>query len=425
MVERNTKALLVKPRWVAGVMSLCLFSFCSLLSCGELCAVLPDGSCWKAPIGCTTPWGLAGPAPGAAKMKQISDFPSDTDWINVSGNGDADHPLVITGSGVITKMVRIREGSSYVILDGLTIRPEPSKDYAWGGSDVFIEGGTHHIAVRNCTLKSANDADPTAASRFRTLLSTNPSQGRNVEYVTVYNCTVGPLGDWTQNDGTDHGGLMFPAGTKYVRVFDCTISDIGGDAIGLPNETMFADRGGVDFPATDIQIGRCHLQRCKENLIDGKLVQGIIISECILEKTNAFSTSSRGDAVDITVGTDGILQQIINDHGGTIQWMSPDNAWLLFNDIRDLSRGAIFTAASFTPADRNGTMYSVGNTWTNINAAGRGSGTGLIAGNGNKVLSFNDTFTNVDQDTSMVVFQEQIPQAAFRQEFGRDLEQKP
>jgi hypothetical protein len=456
VIARNNKARLRKRRRAQAVLVSFFLPFCSLIACAELPALLDpnressdpvqlaNGEQWAPPIGCTVPWGIAESAQSDANVKRIDDFPGDADWVNVSGNGAADNPLVIISDRVVTKMVKIREGSSYVILDGLTIRPEPSRDFGWAGADVLIEGGTHHIAIRNCTLLSTSDAEVTQALttsdpditqppetttevtaeptlRQRTLLTTQPTRGRYVEYVTVFKCTAGPLGDWTQNEGTDYGGLSFPAGTKHVRVFDCTISGIGGDAIGFPNETMLAARGDTEFPTTDIQIGRCVLERCKENLVDCKLVQDMIVSECTLSLTNAYSTSSRGDAFSIT----GASQAILDEHGGVLPWMSPNRVWLLFNEIREVSRGAIFATLETVPSDMKGKLYSVGNAWTNIRAEGRGSGSALIAHNGNAVFSFGDVFTNVDIPTTAVTIENDSPQDAFREAHGRELERLP
>ena len=227
---------------------------------------------------------------------------------------------------------------SYVILDGFRIRAEGKiigfEISSWPG---FQE--SDHIGVRN---NYAHDM-PFVLGLSKTAFSANKNDGFFHNNIVFFNNTVYSWGNYTllynparesapglgdidtSQPKFQHDMNAFGANARFsdVWVIDNIAYEIGGDGVGSGNSgAVFED--GLVHPR-NVYIGRNHFYKARENAVDIKEADRVVISQ---NEFNNFvdSDSSDGSAIGI------------HEDSGT-----PRNTWVLYNNIHDVARGMKFS----------------------------------------------------------------------------------
>ena len=245
-------------------------------------------------------------------------------WRNITGNGTVSNPVFYRGTDPanmpqikqITSHsggMRVQLYGSYFIIENLEFTGECIPK---------IKDGTDHISFRSCEIDNEGSYTNYAAAI---------SNAGN--YNVVYNNYI------HHNEralDVDSHGTTTASGTSYFWVLDNEISYNSGDAFQAAHRAAVAPH--------HIYIGRNVMHHDRENGVDLKTIDDIIISENIIYGYVDSSTSN-GDAV--VVGSNGYSEQY-----------GPLRSWFLFNEIYSSQTGLRFEGAE--------DCWVIGNTFHDI-----------------------------------------------------------
>ncbi len=228
-------------------------------------------------------------------------------WQRITSQGTASTPVFVRSVDPVMK-VRIEGDSgdhdlriegSYFILENLEF---------YRGAFIRIWDGSDHISIRHVEIHN-----PIGATvGWGTALYGGEDTSDIVLYQNHIHHNV------RGNDLDLHGTGTGP-GSARIWILDNHIHHNSGDAFQACHYCIPAPH--------DIYVGRNEMHHDRENGVDLKTIHNVIVSENLIYGYEPSATSN-GDAV--VIGSNGL------DPG---QGYGPDNAWLIFNEIRDSHRG--------------------------------------------------------------------------------------
>ena len=237
-------------------------------------------------------------------------------WRRVVPQGTADSPVFIRSTdalcnraslqGLDGEVFQLRIEGSYVVVENLEF-------FSGAYPRIFDGERFSHVAFRHLEVHSP------VGARFNigTALSAD-----SASHVVIYNNKIHD--NWRISDGDTHG-TGAGSGSQFVWILDNEIARNSGDAFQACHR-CFVNNGQT--PPSHVYVGRNVMHDDRENAVDLKSINNVVISQNTMYGYTASSTSN-GDAV--VIGSNGVGETF--DDGG------PDNVWLLFNEIRDNQRG--------------------------------------------------------------------------------------
>ncbi len=236
-----------------------------------------------------------------------------TGWRRIASEGTAAKPVFVRGvaSG---KRVRTQAGpeerhdlrleGSYLIVENLEM---------YDGAFFRVWSESDHIAVRSCEIHNP----PDRWIRTGTALSIGSSCRDIVAYGNHihHNRRLGEPPDTPQ----DLHGTGMGAGAQRIWILNNHIHHNSGDAFQAAHRAIPAPRF--------VYVGRNVMHHDRENGVDLKSIEDVVVSQNVIYGYQASETSS-GDA--IVVGSNGFDPEA--PYG-------PKRSWIIFNDIRDSRTG--------------------------------------------------------------------------------------
>jgi hypothetical protein len=262
-------------------------------------------------------------------------FSTSARWTSA---GTSEKPVFIRGSDpdnrVQITQTRVEIGGKYLILENLEL---------YNNARINIKySSPNHISVRNCEIHG-----PEGAATYGSAIN---AEGDDI---VIYKNNIHH--NWKNNDIDVHG--VHPGvGAKRVWVLENDIHHNSGDAIQACH--------GCSPPPRYIYIGRNILHEDRENGVDLKYAQDIIVSENILY---GYQDASTSDGSAMVLGSDGmpnrtwVLFNEIYDCNNGIRNEETDIAWIIGNKIYDIEGFAIGLEK------KSDDLYIIGNTIYNTN----------------------------------------------------------
>ncbi len=279
--------------------------------------------------------------------------------VRISGVGTSSAPIVVTGKNAAAKpkfgytfTVGYYGSSEYVIIENLHFVFTHGVDYSDGllGRSMVKDATLKYISFRNNYVECTGSAGDRGAIR---IYKDSDYSGQIPEQVVIYNNTQTNCGNWQSYDETDNDGGI-SAMAKYAWVVDNTVEHCGVDGI-------FGGHG-ANRTLDHYYIGRNTVYQCRENCIDIKEINNVIISENV-----CHGQRPHGHLDDLSVG-EGIVI-----HTSTNPLKGPNEVWVLFNTVYDSGYGVYINGTG-------GTAYIIGNLFYDMhtrayNTGCTGSGT--------------------------------------------------
>jgi len=245
----------------------------------------------------------------AGSVVEIHGGPYDVEhWRKIVSQGTASKPVFVRGvdpnNPVVISGYRFELEGSYLILENIKFT---------GEATVTVRDLSHHICMRHCEIDNEGYY-LSAGSAFGVQDTCNN--------IVVYNNHIHHntrIRDGDPNDVVDCHGVSPGEGTEYMWIIDNEIDHNSGDA--------FQGLHLASSPPSHVYIGRNTLHEDRENAVDLKTIDDVIVSQNIMYGYTSSSTSS-GDA--IVVGSNGYDP---NARYG------PLRSWFLFNKVYNSQTG--------------------------------------------------------------------------------------
>jgi len=241
------------------------------------------------------------------------------DW---DGIGTAANPIWITGDPsnppVLNDVIKPGNGgpTSYLILQYFTMSGEYNTLEIQPGDD---GDDLDHIVIRHFTMTGTQQASNYTALLVAWSQAFDPNPNSSVNYTVIYDGTISRYGN---KSSTDEAGVMAGYHSDYTWILDCTIHDVGADAIA---GCHYADDNTKK--TEHCFIGRITTWGNGENGIDLKGARYVIISECTI-----YGPFTREQGWGIIL------------HYGASPSTTVKDVWIIFNKIYHVS-GGIYTSS--------------------------------------------------------------------------------
>ncbi|MBN1805944.1 MAG: putative Ig domain-containing protein [Sedimentisphaerales bacterium] len=252
--------------------------------------------------------------------------------------GTSAKPVFIRGIGMPSlENYHFRaRGGHYLIVENFRFYPYGcSAKFGWNVPVI----APHHISIRNNEMEGAGEVGSDGGS------GTYGSGSENiVNNVVIYNNHIHHYGDysWTGiGDKNDAMGVGIGRYSEYVWIVDNHIHHNGGDSIHVGNS--------AERTARYIYIGRNNMHDDRENAIDVKEAQDVIISQNTMYN---YTDQGRAD--------NGIIA--VTHQGSMANETCPKNIWWIFNEMYN----ATYAAHSSHTGDE---IYFIGNVIHDISSA--------------------------------------------------------
>jgi len=310
----------------------------------------------------------------AGDVVQIHGGPYTTgaDRFYIRGHGNANNPIIITGANASTKPIFQKKvhfsNSSYIIFEHIKIQPQ------YGGIEIrpLISGITlSNISVRFC--------DIVGTGSFKNGQSFSAhSDYDDISSIVFYRNTSQNSGQWDAETEDDSPCFSVQHNAQNVWILENTGFQSGGDGVILAH--------GANFSTQYIYIGRNTFYQNRENGIDLKQANDVIVSENIIYNHRPTS-SSAGE--------------------GIVIHYDPSRIWILNNLIYDCEFGVVVIGAFDT--------HIVGNVIRNINhttasydpTSAYSNGSAIHIRNSSRIHVSHNTIANYDtgiQSPSAFIF---------------------
>lgn len=235
-------------------------------------------------------------------------YASLSDRFAVFASGRADAPVFITGSTVmpeLTKFLHVKQ-AQYLIVEGFrsmasfSIRP-------------MTEGDANRcIAIRYCEIAG------TGALGVGGYFGVTSSYAKAVASDIVFYANVSrDIGDWRSSTENDRHAFFVGSNSTNVWILENTAYHASGDGIQCSH--------GASFTSHHIYIGKNHFYECRENAVDLKEANDVVVSENTMHGFRPTS-SSAGEAI--------------------VVHYDPTNIWILNNLILDCENGIVGSGSS-------------------------------------------------------------------------------
>lgn len=290
------------------------------------------------------------PEPGTVVEVHGGPYDYETVKTVIDANGSQDRPVFLRGVDdgagfpVIDNADTFAVQGQYFIVENLLF----TRTSVRTGSPGAPPYGRHHISLRNLEISKHDSKN---------------ASGLGGEHIVFYRNHV------HHNFGDDRHGTTVGMGSDHVWIVDNYFHHNGGDAV------QFCHRCRKD-PPRNVFVGRNLMHSDRENAVDLKFGENIVISEntmygykiarpdtewCFDDNSYCGKFSSGSDGSAIVIGSDGapknpwILYNNIFDSAQGIRVEEVASAWIIGNTIHNISMRAI-------PLQKNGDpLYIIGN----------------------------------------------------------------
>ena len=249
-------------------------------------------------------------------------------WRNITSQGTSTRPVFIRGTDP-GNLVQIRQDAaqsgalrvqfygSYMIIENLEFTGECVPQ---------LKDGTDHLSIRSCEVDNEGS-----------YMGYGAAISNGGDYNVVYNNYI------HHNEralDVDCHGTTTGSGTSYFWVLENEISFNSGDSFQAAHLAAVAPH--------HVYIGRNVMHDDRENAVDLKTIDDVVVSENIMYNYTTSATSS-GDAV--VIGSNGYSEQY-----------GPLRSWFLFNEIYNAQTGMRVEGAE--------DCWIIGNTFYDIEGDG-------------------------------------------------------
>jgi len=269
----------------------------------------------------------------------------------LTAEGTAEAPVFFRGGNQTDKPVLdgtiVVEAGQYVIFENLLVQ-----GHHRGITLASSSGALHHAAVRHCELAG------TAALDDGACIAISGGSSAPREDIVVYNNHIHHQGDSEADTEIDRHAVNIIQYATDVWVVDNHLHHSQGDSFQVGHNG--------NFTAHDLYIGRNLMHDDRENAVDIKEADDVIISQNTMYGYDITGSHSHGSVVSVHYG--------------------PENVWLLNNHIYDGVTGII-------DADGLTSMYVLGNVIHDVEV-------GLKSWNSATRHVVGNTITNVDRGIS-------------------------
>ena len=228
-------------------------------------------------------------------------------------------PCFMHGDGVIVgdntvhaDAALMYENCSYLIIDGIEFSGELLSQTSKGNGAFFIQGGSHHVCMRNCIIHSFDDpfelTDANGVGIGRSAFHAT-TVVRYAEHIIMANCVFSEIGRFPPVYETGNHCLAGGQDTNWIWNVDCRFADSSEDAIQI----RAAD---TSKPTNRFwMIYNADIESMGENAIDIKTGENTLIGFSDMADFPSF-TPVNGS------GSDGAAIVLNDDNGG------PINTWI-------------------------------------------------------------------------------------------------
>ncbi len=277
------------------------------------------------PLCSITRWGSFAQLPAGSVMEvHGGPYTFDPGWTRMTMNGSQDQPVFVRGinsGGKQVQLVRNLTGSTNIV----NLRLE-GQYYIFENLDFYrgiypeiedeIIDNPHHIAFRHLEVHG----DGVNQVQGGVALSSGAAND-----VVIYNNHIHHN---IRVNNADLHGTSASAGAERVWILNNEIHHNSGDAFQACH--LCSVESGSK-PPRFIYIGGNVMYADRENGVDLKTIRDVIVSQNRIYGYGSSATSG-GDAV--VVGSNGV--------SSSLDGIGPDNAWFLFNEIRNSGNGVRF-----------------------------------------------------------------------------------
>jgi len=245
--------------------------------------------------------------------------------------------------------------TDYIVISGKNAAQKPIlNDHIHIG----VGGATSYLILENFEMKWQTEIRPTANNQNQTYISIrnnsmladgtfkngaefdvgqdDPNTYSSVcSNIVFYNNISSGAGQWNSADEDDTCSFYAKSNVDHIWVVDNTGYQSGGDGVA----------GGHNANRTShhYYIGRNTLYQHRENCVDVKEINNLVVSENVCH-TLRSTNSSNGEGIVIHYGSDSV---------------GPNEVWVLFNTIYDVVNGLQINTTG-------GSAYVIGNLFYNI-----------------------------------------------------------
>lgn len=246
-----------------------------------------------------------------------------------TGTGTQSQPIIVTGKRaaakpLLTKFIHIPD-MQWFIFENFRIQTSAG---AIDCRPLNNSAQIQYISIRNC--------DVIGNGNFKSqqmIGASNNYYSQQLRYIVFYNNTSRDVGDYDSPTECDTCCFSVQHRCDHVWILENTGFRSGGDGVILAH--------GANFSTHHIYIGRNTFYQNRENGIDLKQANDVIVSENTIYNHRPVS-SSPGE--------------------GIVVHYEPRRIWILYNKVYDCDLGIVTTGSSET--------YIIGNVISNIRCTG-------------------------------------------------------
>jgi hypothetical protein len=283
------------------------------------------------------------------------------------GQGTQSQPIIITAAGasskpVFTKKVHFPD-AQWTILENIKVQSTV------GGIELRpLSNGVeiHHVSVRNCEIAGSG-----TFKSGQSFAASNNYYDTPLHNVIFYNNISHAAGDWQAETEDDTCCFSVQHKCNHIWILNNTGYRSGGDGVILAH--------GANFNTDHVYIGGNTFYQNRENGVDLKQANDVVVSENIIYSHRPVSSSS-GE--------------------GIVVHYDPERIWILNNLIYDCELGIVTTGSTET--------YIMGNVIHNIHHTGQSYDPGSAYSMGAAIHSRNSAVQIVgntidDYDTGIQI----------------------
>lgn len=222
------------------------------------------------------------------------------DRFYIRGHGTETKPIFFTGAAaetkpVLTRKIHISDGQ-YIIVEDVNV--VPTSNGAIEIRPAVDNSPIHHVSIRN------SEVHGTGAFKAKHQISAHSDKDNApVSYVVFYNNLSVDAGQYDSEPEDDSCSFSIQHRVSHAWILDNTGYDSGGDGVILAH--------GAKFTTHHVYIGRNTFYRHRENGIDLKQANDVVVSENTLYGFRPTNTSA-GEAIIVHYDPERIA--ILNNH---------------------------------------------------------------------------------------------------------------
>jgi len=306
---------------------------------------------------------------------------------------------------------------NYLIIEGFQFNT--TQIWPWSVSSGLPVLNPQYISIRSNNFTGGYVAPAFSA------IKTVGSSGGIVNHIVIYDNEISYYGQWDHeymesgDDVLDTMGVIVGTKSEYIWILDNHIHHNGGDSIHVGNS--------ADRTSRYIYIGRNHMHDDRENAVDIKEAQDVIISQNTMHGYRELGRNDDGTICHTHLGNMAantcpyhvwwIFNEMYDASYAGHSGLSGDEIYFIGNIVHDIPpevpdadiHSKMFVCSGFTSTERH---YYIGNTMYNVEAGiiytiGSSNASILVANN-----IFNTLSEGVDSYWKKHIWMDENPDTA-------------